>query len=1074
MKLREISVAEFFEKNKHILGYSNPAKAMVTCVKEAVDNSVTWDTPIIVRDSNGVRIVEIGRLIDERFEKYKDFVIKEGDLEKLKVFDEFEVLSFDSKYRLKFRKVSTLFRHRVNSKIFRVRLEGGRFVDLTDCHSVFTIKNGKIKPIKISELKEGDWIVVPRNPWNCGCVKEVNLIEEILKLPEGLTEKIRVYRVRKLLDKVNLKVKKSWINDFKKCDSIPINVLRNLSKKERELFYDCYIGYKMSKYKLKCRLKVNRKLAEFLGLFVAEGSILKNLTRISLSFGIHEKDLINYTVNLIKKLFGIEPSITLPHETAVNVNIPSKTLGFVLKHVLKVGSNAKNKRVPPIVFQMRERDREAFLISYLAGDGYPTKDLTKALLSGKRLKYLKCEKVVSATSSKWLAVDMQYLLSSLGLNYSVRYSDGYVRIIKGRKAVFSETYTFYIYVKQKLASTSKIPVEVIKSCNDPKLNYCISRSNQNFVLIGSIQNKDVKLLDERIVSGDLGGLTVKGIEEIEYDKEWVYDVSVPECENFVAGFGPILCHNSLDACEYAGILPDVMVRISRVGKNYRIVVEDNGPGIDKTEIPKIFGKLLYGSRFHVLRQSRGQQGIGISSAVLYAQLTTGKPTKVISKRKDGEAHLFEITIDTKRNEPEIIRFESIEWKRPHGVRIELEIEGVYVKGRRQSVYEYLRRTSIVNPHARITLIEPDGEIHEFERVSYELPKIPKAIKPHPHGIELGTLMKMLKETKAKSLKDFLIREFSRVGEKKAEEILSSAGIQNKHPKAVKREEAEKLLEAFKRVQILPPPTDCLSPIGEELIVKSLISEFEPEFVCAVSRKPKVYGGNPFLVEVGLAYGVKVEKAILMRFANKIPLLYQQSGCSLTKAVESVNWKSYGIQQFPNAPMVILIHLASTNIPYTSESKEAIAGIPEIFDEVKLALQEVGRKLKGYLDKKKVLQERRRKESALLKVIPLIAKKCSEILGREDLDVSKVLARMTGKVHFEREVDGKTVRIRVYNFSRYKQRFKVYDSGRSFEIEVKPSEVEEIEFECEIPMKGKPMVEGIDCDLVSNADTLPTD
>ncbi len=528
--------------------------------------------------------------------------------------------------------------------------------------------------------------------------------------------------------------------------------------------------------------------------------------------------------------------------------------------------------------------------------------------------------------------------------------------------------------------------------------------------------------------------------------------------------------NSLDACEDAGILPDIMVRISKIDKNYKIVIEDNGPGIEKNEIPKIFGKLLYGSRFHILRQSRGQQGIGISSAVLYAQLTTGKPTRIISK-KDGEAYLFEIMIDTKRNEPEIIKMENVEWKRPHGVRIELEIEGIYVKGRRQSVYEYLRRTSIVNPHARITFIEPDGEIHEFERVCYELPKIPEAIKPHPHGIELGNLIKMLKETKAKSLKDFLIREFSRVGEKKADEILRVAGIQNKHPKDVTRIEAEKLLESFRYAQIPPPPTNCLSPIGEDLIIRSLISEFKPEFVCAVSRKPKVYGGNPFLVEVGLAYGVNVERTILMRFANKIPLLYQQGGCALTKAVESVNWKSYGIQQnrgeLPNAPMVILIHIASTNIPYTSESKEAIANIPEIFEEVKLALQDVGRKLKNYLEKKRVLQERRKKESALLKVIPLIARKCSEILEKDELDVSKIIARMTGKIYFEKEIEDKTVRITVYNFSRYKQRFKIYDSGKSFEIEIKPSEVKKIEFECE-PMKGKPVVEGLDPDLVSNA------
>ncbi len=1067
---KEISVSEFFEKNKHILGYSNPAKAMVTCVKEAVDNSVTWDTPIIVKTPEGVRIVEIGRLIDEQFEKYRKFVERHGDLEKLRVFDHLEVLSFDANYRLRFRKVSTLFRHKVNSKIYRVWLEGGRFVDLTDYHSLFTIVNGKIKPVKVSELRVGDWIVVPRRPWDCGILKEINLIEEVLKLPEELTRKIRVYGIRDKIDLINLNVERRKINDFKKCDSMPINLLRKMPKEERRLFYDCFIGYGMGKYKIKCRLVVNRELAEFLGLFVAKGSILKDLTRVVLSFGSHEKELINYTINLIRQLFGIEPSVVKPHKTAVNICISSKILGFILKYVFKVGSCAKTKRIPPIVFQMGREDREAFLIAYLSGDGYPTKVISNVLVHRMRFKDLELERVIFATSSEWLAVDMQYLLSSLGLSYSLTVQDGKERTINGKRIMFSRSYNFYIYVKQKFAHVSKIPIEVVASCNDSKLRYGIKRCNQRFVFIESLQGKDVELSDCNLLDGDLGRLTVKKIEEIEYNKMWVYDVSVPDCENFTAGFGPILCHNSLDACEEARILPDILVRIDKIDRHYKIIIEDNGPGIEKGEIPKIFGKLLYGSRFHTLKQSRGQQGIGISSAVLYAQLTTGKPTKVVSKTRDEDAWLFEILIDTRRNEPEVVREEKVEWYRPHGLRVELEIEGSYVKGRRQSVYEYLRQTSIVNPHAKITFIEPDGEIHEFERVSYEIPKIPKAIKPHPHGIEIGNLLKMLKDSRAKNLKEFLKREFSRVGEKIAEEILTKAGIPNKHPRAITREEAIRLIEAFRETPLLPPPTDCLSPIGEELIIKSLVNEFKPEFVCAVSRKPKVYSGNPFLVEVGLAYGVNSEETILMRFANRIPLLYQQGGCALTKAVESVNWKAYGIPQdkLPKAPMVILIHVASTNIPYTSESKEAIAGIPEIVDEVRLALQEVGRKLKGYLDRKKAVQERKKRENVLLKILPLIAKKCAEILEREEVDVSKVVARITGKVYVEKSVEGKNVKIVVSNFSRNKKRFKLYDicgNPRVWELELKPFEEKVIEYECENPSRSRPFVEGLEEEVI---------
>jgi len=551
--------------------------------------------------------------------------------------------------------------------------------------------------------------------------------------------------------------------------------------------------------------------------------------------------------------------------------------------------------------------------------------------------------------------------------------------------------------------------------------------------------------------------------------------------------------NALDATEEAGILPDVMVRIARVGKStFRITVEDNGPGIVRHQIPKVFGKLLYGSRFHAIKQTRGQQGLGISSAVLYAQLTTGKPAVVISKTSPKEkACRMKITIDTKRNEPEVVEEEEIEWHRPHGTRVELEIVGSYVRERRQSVYEYLRQTSIVNPHAKITFVEPDGKIHEFERTSNELPKIPKEIKPHPHGIELGTLMAMLRETRARDLKRFLTQEFVRVGEKTANEILAKAGFEGReNPKKIDRDGALRLLKAFRSVQLLPPPTDCLSPIGSDLIVKSLMKEYEPEFVYAVTRRPKVYSGHPFLVEVGLAYGGGVEGVEVLRFANKIPLLYQRSGCALTKAVESVNWKAYGLQQgkneLPNAPAVFLIHLASTNVPYTSESKEAIASIPEIADELRLALQEVGRRLKEYLDRKRRMQVRRRKENEIARIIPLLAEKVCEVLEKEPIDVGRVVARITGKVHVERRVEGRRVVLRAFNFTKAKRRFRVYEICRGdvfcdckvlnvgsystivWDVELQPNGHAELVYECDEVLNERPMVEGVEEEYLSGA------
>ncbi|MBC7086220.1 MAG: DNA topoisomerase VI subunit B [Methanomethylovorans sp.] len=489
--------------------------------------------------------------------------------------------------------------------------------------------------------------------------------------------------------------------------------------------------------------------------------------------------------------------------------------------------------------------------------------------------------------------------------------------------------------------------------------------------------------------------------------------------------------NSLDACEEAGILPDILVQIEKREKDSLvIIVEDNGPGIVKEQIPKVFAKLLYGSRFHALKQSRGQQGIGISASVLYSQLTSGHPTKIISKIGYGKpAHYYELMINTSTNEPEILKEDIFDWDRNHGTRIEMEMEASYVKGRRQSVNEYLRATAIVNPHARIKLIEPDKNEIIFERATDKIPEAAKEILPHPHGIELGTLMKMLRYTERQKLTPFLRYSFSKIGHLTAEEICKASGLDGEmDPHEINRDQARKLLDAFGKVKIMAPPTDCLSPIGEKLIYKGLEKEFNVDFIATTSRNPSVYSGNPFLVEVGLAYGGELQKddrVEILRFANRVPLLYQQGGCVTTHAIESIKWKQYGLNQpgggLPTGPVAILIHVASTNVPFTSESKDAIADIPEIKEEIELALKEVGRKLNIYLNRQETLKKRREKEIIITKVLPKMAKKLAETLDKEVPDINPVVARIMGNLLVSRKInrnfdDSAKVSILLQNFS----------------------------------------------------------
>src|ERR671919_1716271 len=446
--------------------------------------------------------------------------------------------------------------------------------------------------------------------------------------------------------------------------------------------------------------------------------------------------------------------------------------------------------------------------------------------------------------------------------------------------------------------------------------------------------------------------------------------------------------NALDACEEAGILPEVVVKLEVASNGeappspsqasrFRITVIDYGPGIVRQQIPKIFAKLLYGSKFHRLRMSRGQQGIGISAAGMYAQLTTGKPVQIISRTgARTPAHYFEVQIDTKKNEPRILEKKEIDWENHRGTQVTLEIEGRYQKGR-ASVDEYLEQVAIANPHVKLVYQSPEGETKEYPRTIEELPPEPREIKPHPYGIEFGMLLKMLHDTKSHSLSGFLSSDFSRVSANLAQEICKAAKVSpDSRPRNIHGAAAEAVYKALQSTKIMAPPSNCISPIGEKAILHGLYKQIKGEVYTAVTRPPSVYRGNPFVIEAGRAYGKGPEEAQdkpehpkmplaegeqhdddnelarVIRYANRVPLLYQQSACATFKAVLDTTWRNYGVPQsrgaLPAGPMVVFVHMASVSVPLTSESKEAIADYDEIRKEIKLALQECGRRLGLFL------------------------------------------------------------------------------------------------------------------------------
>ena len=515
--------------------------------------------------------------------------------------------------------------------------------------------------------------------------------------------------------------------------------------------------------------------------------------------------------------------------------------------------------------------------------------------------------------------------------------------------------------------------------------------------------------------------------------------------------------NSLDACEQAGILPELKIEIGSLGKDeLSIAIEDNGPGIVEENVPNVFGRLLYGSRFGSGKQSRGQQGIGISAAIMYGQLTTGR-SAIISTRISEEHLATRITmkLDTRNNRGNVERTEDFIWKNDsvepdedgiypekiHGTRVEFAIKGRYREAR-PSVLEYLKSTAIVNPHAKIIFTNPDNKIFLFDRASPDLPKLPtQGVKPHPHGVELGQLMRMAHHSKEYQMGKFLRKDFSSMGAKSITDVLLKARLSPYvRPQDVTRVEAKALIEAFKTTSIRTPTSGILVPIGPKLIklgLKQVLEEYRPDFyTLPISRTPSVFAGTPFLVEVGMVYGGNLPKdqpVQMLRFANRVPLLYQAGGCAITKAIQGINWRNYGLEQrggkgTPNGPAIILVHVASTNIPFTSEAKEAIADISEIKKEIKLALRNNAKTLAKHLKKQKKRAKVSEKFDLVQKVLPAIAEKTSSVVGQPVPNLDKVVAAIMDvvwieeKIEFEKEHIG--IEVEIINYRLRSANFKL--------------------------------------------------
>lgn len=451
-----------------------------------------------------------------------------------------------------------------------------------------------------------------------------------------------------------------------------------------------------------------------------------------------------------------------------------------------------------------------------------------------------------------------------------------------------------------------------------------------------------------------------------------------------------LTENALDATDAHGILPDIKITIDRIDEEqesiYMVSVEDNGIGIPPHYVPQAFGMVLFSSKY-TLRQTRGMFGLGAKMVVLYGQITVGKPVEVItSPIKSSRIYSFKLLIDIKNNEPIVLERSSWQKNSPwHGTAVKVYIPGDWQRSK-SKIVEYIRRTHVIAPYASIFFRDPDGNIYIFRRATELIPKPPKETKPHPVGVDLEMMKMMLASTRRRTLLEFLENDFQGVGRVTAERILELAGLRgDRSPKRLSQSEIEKLVSVIKEFNgFRRPSADHLSPIGEEILKIGLSNMFKPEFIDAITRKPTSYSGHAVIVEVGIAYGGKVPLAndpteiLLLRFANKIPLLYDESSDVSFKVISSIDWKDYEIE-FP-APLAVLIHVCSTKVPYRGVGKESIADVPEIEVEIRNGVREVARRLRSYLSKKKREEEIARRAYSVIKYIPEISRSLSTIVA----------------------------------------------------------------------------------------------